>query len=134
MRLLPHQLQLRMQACLLPIRKNRLPRCCNQTCLYNVDSNVVNACINLLLQERWRDFKDILHTQCILSRQSSRSGHCIASVSSYDLLVSLEAPGALSLADVDMLVDLERMHTRHPSYPSPRSLVFALQTYGWKLS
>lgn len=64
-----------------------------RTSLDDIDTNVVEASINLPLQELWRHLVDGVDALGVLSGQGSRGRHGIAAVGGDDLLVCLEPPG-----------------------------------------
>jgi hypothetical protein len=59
------------------------------TSFYNINANVLTNGINLLPQELWWCVMYVLHAKGILSRQSSRSSHCIAAMRRDNLLICL---------------------------------------------
>lgn len=61
------------------------------TCFDGINANILDACVDLLPDEGRRRVVDIVHALRILSRESSRRGHRIASVSRNHFLVGLEA-------------------------------------------
>lgn len=63
-----------------------------QTSLDDVDADVVEAGVELLLQELGRDLVDGVDALGVLGRQGGRGCHGIAAVGGDDLLVRLETP------------------------------------------
>jgi hypothetical protein len=64
--------------------------CLRGTSFDNINSDIINTCINLLPQERGRCMVYVKHFLRVLGCECGCGSHCIAAMHCYDLLVCFE--------------------------------------------